>query len=600
MPSITRGWLRAALLAVALLAIGARVCASAASQPTALTGRLRFFMCDDARCERPLPDAPGWSTYVVGPEGISGRVEHREGVGWAIVSFDLAPALAGLVDPALLITRPADAELATLNGQPAGGEGVIGPRYLAVPSGPRVLALPRGALRAGPNELALKVLFAEMNAQSFSGTLLLGERDRIALECETLRRPLIAAEAAFMSLFLVMIVFFCFLILRGVIRSDYVLFSAFLVLYVIGYLFDSHLVYLAGLASPWTEHLQAVVMRVLSLVVLALVTTISGRRFGMVHALFGASAAGLLLAVIVLPPLHSLQALDAPRKVLLGLLGVYYLYMVARALHERRPDAVPVFVGVAAYVVGSRLDLYWGIAARDYGTGVFALSMLYTITSRHARLRTRIEEISGRLLEAHEEERRRIARDIHDGVGQSVLALRLRLQMLAGKAAQPRTVAAETLPALAEEAGAIVDELRRTVLDLRPAAFETADLVTALRAYASTVAGSGGFALHFHEGREPVPDLDRRVRTHLFRIFQEMLTNVMRHARATRVDVSLHGSGGRLVLQVSDDGRGVGAGGGGGIGLETMRERAELLGGSLAVGSAPGGGTVVTAEIPLP
>lgn len=585
----------AAALAWALVAAPV----AAAPAPTPLSGTLRLAMCEGADCERPPEGAADWRSFVLGPGGIAEQVEHHEGVGWAVVSFTLTPELAALGEPALLFTTPADAEVATLNGVPAGGEGVIGRRYLAVPGGPRTLALPRAALRHGRNELVLKVLFAEISANVFSGPLLIGEQARVALERELLRRPLYASEAAFLSLFLLMIVLFVFLAVRGVVRSDYVLFATFLVLNTVVFLLDSHIVYDAGLASPWTEHAQALLRRSVTPVALALVTTVTGGRFGRIFAAFAAPAVVLVVLELFAPPLWSLHGLATPRKTVLGALGLYYLFLAARAIHARHSDAWPAFVGVIAYVVGSRLDLYLGIAARDYGTGAFALAMLFTITSRHARLRVRIEEISARLLDAHEEERRRIARDIHDSVGQSMLALRLKLQMLAGRDRAQGEVG-ETLPALAEDAGAIVEELRRTVLDLRPVFSDSDEYAPAMRGYAAAVTARRGLELHFHEGRQALPALAQRERTHLFRIFQEMLANVVRHAGAKRVDVSLHRKGQLLVLQVSDDGRGFVSGSvGGGIGLETMRERAELLGGTLAVASAPKLGTAITVEISL-
>lgn len=592
-----------ARLALALLAAAA--CAAGPARATsprkALSGELRLVMCAEADCPRPADDAPGWNAYPFGAEGLAKSPEHHEGVGWAVLTFTLPPDLAGLERPALMSLSPADAEVATLNGTPAGGEGVIGPRFLAVPGGPRFLELPRAALRPGGNELTMKLLFAEKNAKAFTGPVLIGERDWIALECERQRRPFIATEGAFAGLFLVMIVLFAFLIARGVVRSDYVLFSTFLALFTAGFLLDSHLLYFSGLASPWTEQLQAVLRRCLTVAVLALVTVVTGNRFGRAFALLVVPAAALLLLEIVLTPLQALHTLAGPRKALLGIYAVWYLFLAARAVQARRPDAVPVFVGVTAYAAGSRLDLYLGIAAREYGTGAFALAMLFTITSRHARLRERIEEISARLLDAHEEERRRIARDIHDGIGQSLLALRLKLQMLAGRVAPSCALPDDALPQLAAEAGVIVDELRRTVLDLRPTVTETPELATAMRAYAAAIAAQREFELHFHEGRQPLPELPERTRIHLFRVFQEMLANVQRHAGAKRVDVSLHRDGGRLVLQTSDDGRGFTPGGaGGGIGLATMRERAELLGGSFAIESSPARGTVVTVEFPLP
>lgn len=342
---------------------------------------------------------------------------------------------------------------------------------------------------------------------------------------------------------------------------------------------------------------QQVISSVRSLAMLCLVTDVTGSRFGVVFRVFGVAIAGFVALDLILPPLGALTLLDVPRKILFGVLGVYYLALSASAVRRRREDALPVLIGVASYVVGSRLDVFWGIALRDYAIAAFALCMLFALTSRHARLRNRLEEISARLLDAHEVERRRIARDIHDGVGQSLLALRMRLQKLAATARRGAAPAIEPLEAMAADTGGILEEVRRLSMDLRPSFVESMSLKSLLDWYGSSFAETHGLGFCISDRTTGVPDPGPRVKDNLYRIYQEILTNVIKHAAASRVEVSLYRDGSLLVLEVADNGRGFSDVGGGGIGLETMRERAELLGGRCRCESGPGRGTKVRVEV---
>lgn len=220
------------------------------------------------------------------------------------------------------------------------------------------------------------------------------------------------------------------------------------------------------------------------------------------------------------------------------------------------------------------------------------------------RVRERTSEVRSlfeRLVSAQEEERRRIARDIHDQVGQQITALRMNLETLRAQTAGQSGLVQQTTRTqqLAEELDQSIDFL---TWQLRPAALDHLGLSAALQSLAT------GWSERFGVNAEVVVDgvedvrLPRDVEANLYRIAQEALHNVAKHARATRVSVFLTQNNGDLVLLIEDDGRGftpvTGAPMNGAMGLISMRERAALVGGRLEIESATGEGTSVYVRIP--
>jgi signal transduction histidine kinase len=211
-----------------------------------------------------------------------------------------------------------------------------------------------------------------------------------------------------------------------------------------------------------------------------------------------------------------------------------------------------------------------------------------------------------RLLTAHEDERRRIARELHDETGQALTALILTIDRVHALAEQGRTGTAAELARLRELAETTLEDVRKLIYDLRPTILDDLGLAAALRWYVERQLAPRGLDADL---RVQLGDrrLDPTLETAVFRIAQEALWNVVKHAGATRVDVELTLSSGRVRLRIRDNGRGFQADGSrpidplhGGAGLGGMRERAALLGGSVRVSSMPGAGTEILAEIPLP
>jgi two-component system, NarL family, sensor histidine kinase UhpB len=222
------------------------------------------------------------------------------------------------------------------------------------------------------------------------------------------------------------------------------------------------------------------------------------------------------------------------------------------------------------------------------------------------RLLDRIEDErrrSGQLaMRAQEEERRRLARDLHDEVNQALTAILLRLEALAQESPPERAPELSELKRLVNQA---MEELLNLARQLRPSALDDHGLVPALEAQLKRFSTRTGVEVRLRTDGEP-NELPEVVQTAIYRVAQEALANVGRHAGATAVEVDLEADGGAAELRVRDDGVGFDPGAipragsegpGAGLGLGGMAERARLVGGELDVRSAPGGGTSVTLRV---
>jgi two-component system, NarL family, sensor histidine kinase UhpB len=216
------------------------------------------------------------------------------------------------------------------------------------------------------------------------------------------------------------------------------------------------------------------------------------------------------------------------------------------------------------------------------------------------RLSAERRESAGRALAAQEAERLRVAQELHDEVGQSLTAVLLELTRLHRRA--PEALRDE-LESVQESVRDSLDETRRIALELRPEALDDLGLPAALLALADRLGERADIEIR-PEVQRRLPELDYEQELVLYRVAQEALTNVVRHAAANRAELYLREEGGRLELRVRDDGAGFrdgaradGAAAGGGI--RGMRERALLVQATLEVRERPGGGVEVTLDLPL-
>jgi two-component system, NarL family, sensor histidine kinase UhpB len=212
------------------------------------------------------------------------------------------------------------------------------------------------------------------------------------------------------------------------------------------------------------------------------------------------------------------------------------------------------------------------------------------------RVETERRRSSQLVLRAQEEERRRVARDLHDEVNQALTAILLRLEALGHDVPEAQRDEVAELKRLAVQA---MDELLNLARQLRPTALDDHGLVTAIEAQVRGFSDRTGIAARLETDGDPAA-LDEEKQTVIYRIAQEALANAGRHAGASHVDVALTAVGEGARLRVADDGAGFDprTARRGGLGLEGMAERARLVGGELDLRSTPGRGTEVTLEVP--
>jgi len=212
----------------------------------------------------------------------------------------------------------------------------------------------------------------------------------------------------------------------------------------------------------------------------------------------------------------------------------------------------------------------------------------------------RMQALSRRLVEVQEDERRHIARELHDEAGQILTSLRFGLLLLKQDADAGQSVS-DRVTDLVQKADSVIDGLRRLAADLRPASLDHLGLEPAVRQLTRSAAADQGLETRFKARGFSGKRLPAVIETALYRIVQEAMANVVRHAKATRVDVLLEHRGERVMVMVEDDGIGFELGQvqrGHHYGLLGLEERAEALHGTLTLESSPGAGTTVVVEVP--
>jgi signal transduction histidine kinase len=226
------------------------------------------------------------------------------------------------------------------------------------------------------------------------------------------------------------------------------------------------------------------------------------------------------------------------------------------------------------------------------------------LLEKSERLQEQLRRLSRQILSAQEEERKEISRELHDVIAQTLTGINVRLAALKREAASNTHGLDRNIARTQRLVEKSVDIVNRFARELRPAVLDDLGLIPALHSFLKNFGARTGLLAQLTAFAE-VEKLDAAKRTVLYRVAQEALTNVARHAKASRVAVNIQQRNGSACMEIKDDGksfeveRGFHAKGSKRLGLLGMRERVEMVGGSFCVESSPGKGTAVRVEIPL-
>lgn len=271
-------------------------------------------------------------------------------------------------------------------------------------------------------------------------------------------------------------------------------------------------------------------------------------------------------------------------------------------LVERDHRLVEMFTGLRNQLtVGVVLMFLCGLGLA-FATAVHILR-LQSQTITHLKevtgARQELRNLSARLVETQENERKNISRDLHDAVGQSMSAVQFELHDLRVALASSPEALRNRVDRIREQVESSVAMVRNMALLLRPSMLDDLGLATALEWQGNQVSRSTGVRVAFSaEGAEQEVPEEHKVC--IFRIVQEALNNVCKHARASSVEIALRYGEKNISVTIRDDGRGFRTPRNGGLGLIGMQERAEALGGHVEVTSELGRGTAIEATLPMP
>ncbi len=574
-----------------------------------LSGLHAFSPDDNPAWASPSFDDSPWKKVRVPGDLKAQGIKQKPGIGWYRIHFRpedrLRKAAVGLA-----LGNIGNADEVYLNSVRIGGEGIIGEDFVEAPWKERVYPVPAGLLRFGKdNLLAVRILDTYRMAGIFEGPVYLGNYQDMILssrEREFIRQ---GCEIALFTPFFFFLLVCVFLMVQKVRSPDYLSFTLFLGLYMALFVLESLYLYNAGLKSPPVQRAIFVMTCLLPAAGLLFVVNLYPHSRGLWITMLMAASVILSIAFFLLPGLKTYACLLTVFFVVAACTGGTALFLTVRAFLRHRQGSGPVLVGILGLVAGMMVEWTpvgghwhsWPVSPGDLGMAFLMVAMSYALMARYAHNVQAVRSLSGRILEAHEEERKRLSRSIHDGLGQFLPMLKLQLQMLEARVRRGDKTDPSLLAGLVSEISRAIVDLRHMVSDIRPEFFERSLLADILKWHASQFTERTGIEVSVAVPREPI--MTPRVRENLYRIVQEALHNVEKHAEARRVEIDMKLKGKHVILNIQDDGIGFAANPASetrGIGLLSMKERAELMGGRFRIQGGQGKGCAIEVEVPMP
>ncbi len=569
---------------------------------------LKVLEYDDIQWRR-IPVPASWKSL-----GIPGKAE----VGWYRIRFK-TPENWGVAKPAIrlgLISRPDET---FLNGVRIGGEGIVGARgsmlHNMPPFIPRLYPFDKALLsKDGDNVLAVRVArFPYID----EGGIVSGP---VALVDYTAALPVVSAQIqrfAGLDLFLFGIetlVLLVALVAFALGVRDRVMTSFILVFapYYCVTLEEQYFIHFLGFNSVY---LQLAVTKLGALVLVPLVefvAAVCNRPVGRIGRIL--QAATLVVSLTFPTGVGSfMTSLYIASGLVWSILLIanFLLIMVwtLTAIWRRQSSSIALLAGLMFMVVMVMLDIllptnaleaFTGMQLGALGFTVFLFSLAGILGLRMRETERALQLANARALKLHEHERGRLARDVHDGIGQWLSTIKLNLKMLKSDNERGEMLAGERLDDLVGEVTHAIEDTRRIAHDLSPALLEKHGLVNAMRSHADRMSRHHGIAVEIDAPADLA--VASGTRDHLYRIFQEALRNAVEHGQAKRIDAVITPTSRQLELSVTDDGVGLetlpGFSEAAGLGLQNISERTVLLGGCFDVRPGDGGGTVVVITVP--
>ncbi len=622
--TILRGTLHA-LATACLVCLYVFISAAIASADTAppdisLEGTAAFTsQLDGVELADPAYDDSAWRRIDVPGSLRAAGVPPAPDVAWYRITFSLPDGWSS-ARPAIRFGVLTRADETYLNGVRIGGEGLVGPRrsvwHNYPPVLPRLYPFGPGLLHSDrPNVLAVRIARKPYVDEGgiISGPVALVDYLKALPDYTAQRQRFASVDFFFFGVESVIALILVFALAVGVRDRAVMLFLAAFGFYYLGSLERRHFFHEAGLNSQPVEFLAAILLALSPVALLSFVAHVFDHPVGrlgrttqiiMVVGMISFPANGIEWLEVW--RVHSNAVMHSGMSVALLLI----LFWCLSAVWRREPHGIPLLVGLGMLTLTVLSDIavttnvteaYFGFRQIDLGTLSLLLSLAFVVGQRLFETEKALHQANSSVLMAHENERGRLARDIHDGVGQWLTAIKLKLELIESDAKEDHAVSAR-LTSLVDDVSHAIEDTRRIAHDLSPALLEKHGLAVAMKSHAERLETQKPIVVRIDAPSSlELPD---RVRDHLYRTFQEALKNAVEHSDGTRIDVTLRQSDRHIVLDVSDDG--VGLNGtpareaeGVHMGLKSIAERVRLLGGRMEIAPGNDRGSTLRVTVPL-
>lgn len=573
-----------------------------------LHGFHKFSAGDNMQWALPDYGDTAWRQIKIPGTWQSQEISPENAIGWYRIHF-FAPDCLREIHPAVMLGRIGNADEVFLNGVKIGGQGMIGDAFVEIEWKFRLYPFPKGIVRFGQNNLlAVRVMNTYRGGGIMQGPVCIGEYGDLLDKKYRHEFDRKSVEITLFGFLLLALFSVIFLYTTGIKDREYLSFGIFIFLYIIVFVLDSVIFYETGMKTPFFQRivnsLYAVVPGFAFVFILLMCKKTVSITMQILLCFFAVISAAMLIPL----PYSILNLLLMAWAAGLVIVMAVSLYFAVKAFLKKLYESGPVLIGIMGLIGGATAEItgmiypvyFQNDDVMGIGMAVFLSSMLYALMARYSRIQKSLHLLSGRILEAHEEERKRLSREIHDGLGQSLLAVKLYLQMMQRESNAGKLVEKDIFPGLIAEISDSIAELREMATDLRPVTLEKLTLTELLRWYARKFTEKTGTEVELLG--DNALDVPLKIKDHLYRIYQESFSNISKHANADFVQVQVEKRGKMLCLCIRDNGDGFHIsevmGKTEGIGLSTIKERSELLGGIFHIKSRKGKGTVIRIEVP--
>lgn len=593
----------------ALLLHGISINAMSAEHNIVLDGPHKFSTGDDPAWSSPSYDDSKWQSIIIPGSWQSQGIKSEKGIGWYRIHFT-APDALKILQPAVLLGRIGDADEVFLNGIRIGGEGLIGRRFVEATKINRLYIIPQGLLKYNDdNLLSIRVMNTYLNGGIFDKNIMLGDYHHLLTNKLNRVKDALVIESCFLTFFAIFFVTCFFFYVQGLRDREYIYFWLFITIYGVLFFLGSRAFYNTGLKTVFIQHTINTLAALLPANLIMLLMRIYNEETPVyikpVLFLFCIIAP----ATILFPDYPVREYLYNLWGVNFILTAVFLVFSAIKAYQRKFYESGYILLGVIGLIAGLILESVGGLDLLqvtgfflwDYSAVFFMICLMCALTARYARIKEELQTASVRIFDAHEEERGRLARELHDGIGPSLLAIKLRLCMLEEKVGEVTSIGKEDFPELISDISNSIEELRAIATDLRPSFLENVDITDAINWHAEKIQDKLGIQVKIDS--DGLTKIATKTKDTIYRIYQEALNNAIKHSGATLVNVVLRTKGNLLSLEIKDNGKGFDPDRPGkkgtGLGLHTMRERVELLRGSLRIKSSDKMGTSIYIEVPV-